>query len=548
VNESTDQQLLRDYSGHRSEAAFSELVRRHIDLVHSAAFRMTGEAHSAQDVTQAVFVELAQNAARLAVHPVLSGWLHTTARNLAAKNVRTAARRQNHEQEVAAMNELLSSGTDVSWEAIAPHLDAALGELSEPDRDAVLLRYFEKKSAQEMAAQLGISDEAAQKRVSRAVERLREFFAKCGVTVGASGLAVVISANAVQAAPVGLAVIISTAAVLTGTTLVTTATVTATKAIAMTALQKTIVTTTIAVLAGAGIYEARQAAQLREQNQMLQQQQTPLAEQIQQLEIERDDASNRLALLANDLEKTKINNTELLKLRGEVTRLRESKQQNNDPIESEMKSWLVRVDKLKQRLAETPEAKIPEMRLLGEEAFKDATSHSHLNTERDYLAAMSDLRSAAEFKFITSFLNPALTQYAQANNGLFPSGLVQLQPYFPSPVEDAILDRWEIVPGKTVRTDNFGDTIITTKAAVDEDFDPRYAVGLKGFASAGVDTAGHNGWGVISPDIILGVATKSYMAANNGQEPSDPSQILPYLTTPDQQAALEKMRKWNQKK
>src|SRR4029434_10974528 len=104
---------------------------------------------------------------------------------------------------------------DDVWEHIAPHLDAALGELSESDRDALLLRYFERKSAQEMAQALGISDEAAQKRVSRAVERLREFFAKRGVTVGASGL-VVISANAIQAAPIGLAVTISTATALAG--------------------------------------------------------------------------------------------------------------------------------------------------------------------------------------------------------------------------------------------------------------------------------------------------------------------------------------------
>jgi hypothetical protein len=158
------------------------------------------------------------------------------------------------------------------------------------------------------------------------------------------------------------------------------------------------------------------------------------------------------------------------------------------------------------------------------------------------------LRSTGEFKFITTFLNPALTQYAQANNGQFPTDLSQLQPYFPSPVEDAILQRWEIAPAKTVRTDNFGDPIITEKAAIDEDWDPRYAVGLKGFASAGVDTAGHNGWGVVSPDIILGMAAKAYEAANNGQEPTDPSQILPYLTTPDRQAALQKFMKWKQKK
>jgi RNA polymerase sigma factor (sigma-70 family) len=322
VSDQTDHQLLRDFAERRSETAFSELVRRYVDLVHSAAFRMTGEAHSAQDVTQAVFVTLAQQAARLTQHPVLSGWLHTTARNLAAKHVRATVRRQNHEQEAAAMNELLSTAPDASWEEIAPHLDAALGELSAPERDAVLLRYFEKKSAAEIAARLGTSAEAAQKRVSRAMERLRDFFVKRGVSVGAGGLTVVISANSVQAAPVGLAVTISAAA-LTGTAVSTAAVLaTTTQTIAMTTLQKTLVTVTVAVLAGAGIYEAHQAAQLRDQVQALQQQQAPLAQEIERLQAEANESTNRLANLSAELANTKQNNSELLKLRGEVGMLR----------------------------------------------------------------------------------------------------------------------------------------------------------------------------------------------------------------------------------
>jgi len=102
------------------------------------------------------------------------------------------------------MNELHEP--DPVWDHLAPHLDTALGELSEPDRDALLLRYFERKSAREMAQTLGTTEDAAQKRVNRAVERLRQFFAQRGVTVGASGLVIAISANAVQAAPAGLAV------------------------------------------------------------------------------------------------------------------------------------------------------------------------------------------------------------------------------------------------------------------------------------------------------------------------------------------------------
>ena len=193
-----------DYAAQRSETAFAELVRRHIDLVYSAALRMVCDAHLAEDVTQGAFVALAQNARRLAGHPVLTGWLHRTAQNLAANAVRSEVRRRAREQEAVAMNQLLAAEPEASWEAIAPHLDDALGELNETERDAVLLRYFERKTARDMADILGISEDAAQKRVNRAVERLRELFLKQHTPVGVNSLAVLISAHAVQSAPAAL--------------------------------------------------------------------------------------------------------------------------------------------------------------------------------------------------------------------------------------------------------------------------------------------------------------------------------------------------------
>jgi len=296
VNDSSDPQLLRAYVEHRSEAAFAELVRRHVDFVYSAALRMVCDSHLAQDVAQGVFVALARNAAQLTGRPVLSGWLHRTAQNIAAQTVRTDVRRRARESEAATMNELLSVEPEAGWEDIAPQLDTALGELSEPERDALFLRYFERKSAREMAQTLGVSEEAAQKRVNRAVERLRELFAQRKVTIGASGLAVLISANAMQAAPAGLATTISAAALLTGTAVSATVIAT-TKTIAMTTLQKTLVTATVAVLAGAGIYEARQASQLRDQVQTLQQQQAPLADQVPKLQTKRDESANKTVAL-----------------------------------------------------------------------------------------------------------------------------------------------------------------------------------------------------------------------------------------------------------
>ena len=120
-------------------------------------------------------------------------------------------------------------------------LDTALAGLSEKDHDAVVLRFFEGRNLSEVGAALGASEDAAKKRVNRAVEKLRKFFIKRGVALPAAALTGAISANAVQAAPVGLAVTISTAVKLGGTTLAATAIATATKAIAMTTLQKTIV-------------------------------------------------------------------------------------------------------------------------------------------------------------------------------------------------------------------------------------------------------------------------------------------------------------------
>ncbi len=382
MHDQSDAQLLRAYAEHGAEAAFAEIVARHTDLVYSAALRQVYSADLACDVTQSVFTDLARKArevsAKLSPEASLVGWLYRGTRFAARDLNRTELRRTQRERQ--AMEQVHPTPeTAPDWEQLHPALDDAMSELDDTDRDAVLLRYFKNHDLRTVGATLGISDDAAQKRVSRAVERLREFFAKRGVTVGASGLAVVISANAVQAAPVGLAVTVSTAAVLTGTTLATTATVTAAKAIAMTALQKTLVTATIAVLAGVGLYEARKASQLRDQVQMLHQQQAPMAEQIQQLQSERDDATNRFASAADENNRLKQNSAELLKLRGEVAGLRRTvtetaKSQHANPekplpssqanllsfAKEEMQTQatntiLRRVQKLKAELGLTPE-------------------------------------------------------------------------------------------------------------------------------------------------------------------------------------------------
>ncbi len=546
----SDARLLREYAERGIENAFAEIVKRHTNLVYSAAVRQTDSPDMAAEITQSVFIGLAQGARtllpRLAEDASLAGWLCRSARNISLNLRRDEFRQHSRERQAMELLDPISE-TAPDWERLRPVLDDAMSELSEPDYDALVMRFFNREDLRSIGRALGVTDDTAQKRISRALGKLREYLHRRGINNTGAALAAVLSANAVQAAPAGLAIAISTAA-LAGTTLKASTAIAATKTIAMTTIQKALFTITTVVAIGTGIYEARQNSTLRSQVQTLREQMAPLADQIHGLQEDRDDAANKLAALSQENKTLKGDVAELPKLRGEVARLRaNTPPPGNDAAYDAYKSLLERVNKLKQRVAETPKAQIPEMRLLSEEDYADAT-RSPLNTERDYLAALSNLRSTAEFKFITTLLNPALTQYAQANQGQFPTDLGQLQPYFPSPVEDAILERWEISSANTVRTDNFGDPIITQKAAIDDDFDPRYAVGLKGFASAGLDTEGHNGWGVVSPDIILGTAAKAYATANNGQQPTDPSQILAYLTTPDQQAALQKMLKWKQEK
>jgi len=262
-------------------------------------------------------VALARQAGSLRHRAVLAGWLHGTARNIAVQTVRTDARRRRREQEAFVMRELLGQESIPRWEEIAPHLDAMLGDLAEADREVVLLRYFEKKTAAEIAQIIGGTDEAVHKRTQRAVERLREMFARRGIAVVAGGLAAAIAANSVQAAPTGMGAAFATAALAGAMTPAAPGIAVVAKTIAMTTAQKLIVAATVAVLAGAGIYQASQAAHVRRQNLSLEQQQTALQEQVEQLRREPPAAAVRAATApAND-------NTELLRLRGEVASLRQ---------------------------------------------------------------------------------------------------------------------------------------------------------------------------------------------------------------------------------
>ncbi len=351
VSDSSDPQLLRDYVERRSEAAFAELVRRHVDLVHSAALRMVRDPHQAKDVTQNTFVALSHQAHQLTERAVLSGWLHRTAQNIAAQTVRTEVRRHAREKEAAAMSEIFTNESEAEWDHIAPHLDAALTDLNESDRDVLMLRYFERKSAKEMAQLLGISDEAAQKRASRAMERVREFFAKQGIKVSASGLAAAVATNAVQAAPIGLATAITTATALAGSALSTSSLAVVTKNVAMTLLQKIAISTTLVIAVGTGLYEAHRVSTLQKELQTLRSQNDSASRQNQ-----KPGESSLPKISEAELARLQADQREAIKLRGDIAALKrdlaESKKTNPPPQPEPSPSPILKTEPLPE---ENPE-------------------------------------------------------------------------------------------------------------------------------------------------------------------------------------------------
>ena len=204
----SDSELLARFARSRSEDAFAELVRRHVNLIYSAALRQVGgDGHLAQDVAQTVFSDLACKAPALARRATLTGWLYTSARFAAANIVRAERRRRDREEQF--MREPKETAPETDWEQLRPVLDEAMHQLQETDREAILLRYFENQPFAEIGARCGLNENAARMRVDRALEKLRGLLARRGVTTAAA-LASVIAAHAVQVAPVSLAATLTT--------------------------------------------------------------------------------------------------------------------------------------------------------------------------------------------------------------------------------------------------------------------------------------------------------------------------------------------------
>lgn len=319
MNES--RQLLVQYATDGSEAAFHEVVTRYVNLVYSAALRLVeGDRHLAEDVTQTVFADLARQARSLSREVMLGGWLHRHTCFVASKTLRTERRRRERERQVVEMN----ASEDHSAEnlaQVAPVLDEAINELAAEDRTAILLRFFEQHDFAAVGAALGSSEEAARKRVDRALDKLESLLKRRGVAFSATALAATLTAQAVTAAPAGLALTVSTVAVAGAATGAGT-TLTIVKIMSMTKMKLAIAG--IIVVAGVGIplmvIQQRSQMKLREAEAAIKKQ----ADQNLVLAAE----NARLAAEKERAEKSKpaseTPSSEVLKLRSKVGKLQQT--------------------------------------------------------------------------------------------------------------------------------------------------------------------------------------------------------------------------------
>lgn len=216
MDDLTDMELLRRYARENCDQAFATLVARHVSLVYSAACRKTSNPADAEEITQAVFVILAQKAGKLSPNTILPGWLYQTARLTASSFLRGEARRRRREQEASMQSDMGAEAPDETWQQLGPLLEDAMGELREKERAAIVLRFFGGHSFAEVAAAANISENAAKKRVGHGLEKLHRYFSKRGVRSTTAIIAGSISTNCIQPAPMALAKSITAVAVTKG--------------------------------------------------------------------------------------------------------------------------------------------------------------------------------------------------------------------------------------------------------------------------------------------------------------------------------------------
>jgi RNA polymerase sigma factor (sigma-70 family) len=332
--------LLADYVKNGSDPAFRELVTRYLNLVHSAAIRLVGgDAHLAEDVAQTVFVDLARMAGGLSSEVMLGGWLHRHTCYVAAKTMRTERRRQSRERQAVAMYSH-NDHSEANLAQLTPFLDDAINRLGARDRTAIMLRFFEQRDLRSVGEALGSNEDAAQKRVARALEKLRALLKKRGVALSVAALGTALSTDAVTAAPAGLAASVCGVA-LAGAAAGGGAALASLKLMSLAKLKLGLLAAiAIATVATPLVLQHRSASKLREEISSLR----PQADATAQLKLENERLSNLLAQASDAQSRSNQQLRELLGLRSAAGKLREEQQ---------------RLEELRAALAASQGAQVP---------------------------------------------------------------------------------------------------------------------------------------------------------------------------------------------
>jgi hypothetical protein len=368
-------------------------------------------------------------------------------------------------------------------------------------------------SAGEIAAVLGTTEPAAQKRISRAIERLRKLFAERSITIGTSSLGISLATRAVIAAPVGIADAISKAA---AQTLLTQAvSVTVTQEILMTTTQKAVIGMSLALAIGTGVFEVQQSVQRHREAARSAQAFSDFDHRFQALRREHDTALGEIEILRNDAERMKHETAEVHRLRGEVTQLRHTAQARTTgeftgirATENALTSWLSRTDAFKKAQYVMPQKAIPELILLTQEDWLEMAKepdHSLAQTQADLpelnRRMLTIAREQAKKKF-GFLLSRALDRYLEAHGDLLPSDVSLLRPFFEDRqphlggsanlVSDAMLRRYEVLQSGTFATVPATDAVILAETApADENFATRLVIGKHWLQTARDSDAAH---------------------------------------------------------
>lgn len=489
----TDESLLRQYVETGHQPSFRELVRRHLDLVHSVAWRHLRSDALAADVCQLVFTDLAQSAATFQRGQPVVAWLHLVARRTAIDLVRQEQRRHVREQTAA---ELATVNRAVPWTQFEPVLDEALDSLDTVDRQALLLRYFENHSLRDVGAALGTTDDAAQKRVSRALDRLRDELLRRGFAAAtAAGLAVEL-AGATSPAP----------AAILGSTLAGTAASTGTiaaQAAAVSTLKYTLIATTLVLAAGL-VWETHALAATRRQ----------VVEQ--ETGFQNKEAAHRQAA-----EESRAASADLATARLRLA-TGEARVAEKIATEATLGAWLERVGKLRRQVTDSPAHRIPEMDFLTDRDWLLVTRDNPLAGEMQLRRALADLRRLAkEQPEVNRNLTNAMRDFGHAHPGQVPVSVLDLQPYFKPALSNALLARYELVPPgmANIQTKTW---VLIEKTLIDGEFDTQYYHGLDG--SSGNFFSSNRGSTVNYSQIFA-----AFSRDHPNEFPTRSSQLEPYL-------------------